>query len=60
MGIYFLGDAPGADLTVFTGDNRATIYYLPGTAGWSSSFAGLIAEVQNPTGPGRGFHLHDQ
>ena len=50
-GIYFLGDAPGADLTVFAGDNRATIYYLPGTAGWSSSFDGLLAEVQNPLAP---------
>ncbi len=54
-GIYFLGDAPGADLTVFAGDNRATIYYLPGTAGWSSSFDGLLAELQNPPAPAGDF-----
>jgi hypothetical protein len=54
-GIYFLGDAPGADLTVFTGDNHATIYYLPGAMGWSSSFDGLLAELQNPMAPAGDF-----
>ena len=54
-GIYFLGDAPGADLTVFTGDNHATIYYLPGAMGWSSSFDGLLAELQNPVAPAGDF-----
>jgi hypothetical protein len=54
-GIYFLGDAPSADLTVFTGDNHATIYYLPGTAGWSSPFDGLLAELQNPVAPAGDF-----
>jgi hypothetical protein len=54
-GIYFLGDAPGADLTVFAGDNHATIYYLPDTAGWSSPFDGLLAELQNPVAPAGDF-----
>ncbi len=54
-GIYFLGDVPGADLTVFAGDNHATIYYLPGTAGWSSPFDGLLAELQNPVAPAGDF-----
>jgi hypothetical protein len=38
--IYFLGDAPGADYTVFSG-NAGTIYYVPGTTGWTKPFAGL-------------------
>ena len=40
---------------MFAGDNRATIYYLPGTTGWSSPFDGLLAEVQNPVAPARDF-----
>ena len=54
-GIYFLGDAPGTDLTVFADDNHATIYYLPGMTGWSSPFDGLLAEVQNPVAPAGDF-----
>jgi hypothetical protein len=54
-GIYFLGNAPGADSTVFTGDNHATIYYPPGATGWSSPFAGVLAEVQNPVAPAGDF-----
>jgi hypothetical protein len=44
-GIYFQGDAPDIDGwdDMFFGDNQATVYYLPGTAGWSSNFAGLPA-----------------
>jgi hypothetical protein len=43
--VYFGGDAPTADSTVFIGDNPGlvggtTVYYLPGTTGWSSAFAG--------------------
>jgi hypothetical protein len=32
--VYFLGNAPSADSTVFSDDN-ATAYYLPGTTGWT-------------------------
>ena len=38
-GVYFEGNAPGADSTVFKvfkGDNNATAYYLPGTTGWEN------------------------
>ena len=35
--VYFLGNAPNADCTVFQGDN-VIVYYLPGTSGWSSTF----------------------
>jgi len=32
---------------VFVGDNNATIYYLPGTSGWSSTFSGVPAVMLN-------------
>jgi len=41
---YFLGNAPSADTTVFSGDN-VTAYYLPGTAGW----AGFTTNMGVPT-----------
>lgn len=44
-GAYFEGNAPIADSTMFAGDNNATVYYLPGTSGWSSTFGGI------PTAP---------
>jgi hypothetical protein len=38
--VYFQGDAPTADSTVFSSD-KATVYFLPCTSGWSSLFGGL-------------------
>ncbi len=40
-GVYFNGDAPSLGSDVFSGDNGATVYYLPGTAGWGQTFGGL-------------------
>jgi hypothetical protein len=40
--IYFTGNAPSLGGTAFYGDT-ATVYYLPWTAGWSTSFGGLTA-----------------
>ena len=56
-GLYFTGNAPTQpDPSTFTGDTSATVYYLAGTTGWSSSFGGLptvelepIAITANPT-----------
>lgn len=42
--MYFEGNAP-YDNSVFVGDSGATVYYLPGTKGWGSTFGGL------PTAP---------
>ena len=43
---YFEGNAPSlGDSDVFTGDSHATVYYLPGTTGWASTFGG------RPTAP---------
>jgi hypothetical protein len=39
-GVYCRGNAPRVDANVFYGDNKATAYYLPGTADWGSTFGG--------------------
>ncbi len=57
-GIYFKGNAPGAGASVFTGADQVTVYYLPGTTGWGSTFAGRPALLWNPKvrhGAGFGF-----
>jgi hypothetical protein len=46
--VFFNGNAPSADSTVFERDN-ATVYYLPGTTGWGSTYAGLPAVLWNPS-----------
>ncbi len=46
--IFFSGNAPSVAPTVFSGDINATVYYLPGTTGWSSTFGGLWAVLWNP------------
>ena len=50
-GVYFRGDAPSVGLVlngVFNGDyNLAAVYYLPGTTGWNSSFAGVPTVLWN-------------
>jgi hypothetical protein len=45
---YFLGNAPAADTTVFSGDNYATVYYWSTNAGWTSTFGGRPAIPWNP------------
>ncbi|MGO9199783.1 MAG: leucine-rich repeat domain-containing protein [Limisphaerales bacterium] len=39
--VCFLGNAPSGDSTVFSDDN-ATVYYLPGTTGWSPAWSQLL------------------
>ena len=39
--LYFQGNAPNVGSFLVSGDNFVTIYYLPGTTGWGSTFAGL-------------------
>ena len=47
--VFFLGDAPeDGSNTVFTGD-PGTVYYLPGTSGWTNAFGGLPTAVWNPS-----------
>jgi hypothetical protein len=49
--INFQGNAPSDGGDMFYGDTKATAYYLPGTSGWSSPFAGLPALMLNPPVP---------
>jgi hypothetical protein len=44
-GVYFQGNAPSLGSSVFYRDDNATVYYLPGTRGWSSPFGGLPAAL---------------
>ena len=46
--IYFIGNAPHASSFVFFGDNKATIYYLPGTTNWTNPWQGCPAVCWNP------------
>jgi hypothetical protein len=45
--VYFQGNAPTSDWTAFWGDS-AIVYYLAGTTGWGSTFAGLAASLWDP------------
>jgi hypothetical protein len=49
--IYFLGNAPSVDGTAFSGTAAATVYYVPGTTGWSNTFGGLPAVARYLPGP---------
>lgn len=46
--VYFLGDAPPDNGTVFWGDPHVTVYYLPGTTGWGATFGGAPVVLWNP------------
>ncbi len=41
--VYFQGNAPtpNNDSNTFSGDTNATVYYIPGTTGWGTTFDGL-------------------
>jgi len=45
ISVYFTGSAPSADSTVFAADNNVTVYYLPDTSGWGSTFAGVSTVI---------------
>jgi hypothetical protein len=60
-GIYFEGNAPPADSnpylsTVFFDDTNVTVFYLPGTTGWGSTFAGLPTALESLQGSGDNFN----
>jgi BspA type Leucine rich repeat region (6 copies) len=55
---YFLGNAPNADGSVFTGNpanDPATIYYLSGTMGWGPTFGSRPTMLWNPQAITLGF-----
>jgi hypothetical protein len=52
--ILFLGNAPtvsndGISVSVFAFDPKATVYYLPGTTGWTTNFGITPTALWNPT-----------
>jgi hypothetical protein len=48
ISFFFKGDAPAIGLSVFYGDNNATVYYLPGTTNWGSTFGDCPTAVWKP------------
>jgi PKD repeat protein len=46
--VYFIGNAPTADSTVFYNDTVGTAYYLPNTTGWGATLGGLPTAMWNP------------
>lgn len=52
--VYFQGNAPGIAADLFDIDSQATVYYVPGTANWGSTFGGRptapwVAHMMPPT-----------
>jgi hypothetical protein len=47
-GVYFQGNAPTVGGNVFSGATNVTVYYLPATTGWETTFAGRPAVLWNP------------
>jgi hypothetical protein len=47
-GVFFRGNPPNLARSVFTGDDQATVYYLPGTTGWGPTFGGRPTAVWKP------------
>jgi len=52
--VYFKGNAPTLGGDVFYNDNNATIYYLPGTTGWTNPWGGRPTVCWNPTAQNMG------
>jgi hypothetical protein len=46
--VFFRGDAFPISSNVFLGNAKASMYYLPGTVGWDSTFGGRPALLWNP------------
>jgi len=45
--LYFQGNAPSLGVNVFSSDN-STIYYLPGTTNWGTTYGGRPTVLWNP------------
>jgi hypothetical protein len=46
--VYFMGNAPTLGSSVFYNILQTTVYYMPGTTNWSSTFGGCAALLWNP------------
>jgi hypothetical protein len=47
-GLYFQGNAPSVHASAFSDDKNVTIYFLPGTSGWTNSFGGRPTALWKP------------
>lgn len=47
-GLYFEGDAPFAEGSLGHGIDNATVFFLPGTTGWGTTFGGRPTKVWRP------------
>jgi hypothetical protein len=47
-GVYFHGNTPSVGSGVFGVDDNATVYYLPGTTNWGTTFGGRPTVLWNP------------
>jgi hypothetical protein len=47
-GAYFESNAPYGGYFTFAGDDNAIVYYLPGTTGWGTTFAGRPTALWQP------------
>jgi hypothetical protein len=48
-GVYFQGNAPRLGSSVFDKADKATVYYLPETTGWGSTFGGRSTALYSPS-----------
>ena len=48
IGVYFHGNAPSLGSDVFDYDNNATVYYMPRTTGWGTTFGGRPTALWTP------------
>ena len=48
LGIFMQGNAKTDDVFLFSSCTNATVYYLPGTTGWTNTFGGHPAVLWNP------------
>jgi hypothetical protein len=46
--VYFKGNAPTVDPSMFGYGTSVSVYYLPETTGWDNAFAGLSPILWNP------------
>jgi hypothetical protein len=51
LSVNFRGDAPSVGYLPFTGDNSVTVYYQPGTTGWTNTFGGRPAVLWGSSCP---------
>jgi hypothetical protein len=47
-GVYFKGNPPAFGANVIASRTNVTVYYMPGTAGWGPTYAGIPTALWNP------------